>query len=450
MSTQGACVFAGAGTAYKLKKAVRLSFLDFTALDDRRRFLLRELALNSASAPGLYRDVVAITRQDDGLALDGDGPAVDWVLRMAPIPAGDFLMARVAGGLPDTLLDALGDMVAADHARRQPVPDDDPGHPGRNARANARAALDAGLPPHRVAEWLLAAEQALDTIEPLMRRRAAHGFRRRAHGDLHLGNICIWQDRPVPFDALEFDEAMATIDLAYDLAFLLMDLDIRAGRAAANRVMNRYVARTGDVEMVRLLPPFLSRRAMVRAHVSGDLAYLDAAIAYLRPSPGGVVAIGGLPGAGKSTVARALAPGFGAAPGALILRSDEIRKRLHGAAPEQRLGPAGYTADATAAVNAALLDGVALAAAHGVIADATFLSPALRQALDGPGVTGIWLDAPPEELERRVAARTGDASDADVAVLHRAMQRDPGPITWHRVPADAQATRRCRALLGLA
>ena len=448
--TQISAVFIGEDTVFKLKKAVRLNFLDFTALDARRHFLERELVLNAAAAPGLYRDVVPITRGAAGLEVAGEGTPVDWVLRMAPIPKRDFLTERLKHGLPDDLLDALGDMVAADHARRRPAPDHDPSHPGRNAQGNAAAAREAGLPPDRVAEWLRGAEQRLEAVSSLLAARAKAGKVRRAHGDLHLGNICFWAGEPVPFDAMEFDEGMATIDLAYDLAFLLMDLDRRAGRPAANRVLNRYVARTGDAALVQLLPPFLSRRAMVRAHVEGDTGYLDAALDYLNPAPGQVVAIGGLPGTGKSTLARALAPGVGAAPGALILRSDEIRKRLYGVAPEQRLGRDAYSDAANAQVDAALLAQLQDAAGHGVILDASFLSPELRKSVAGAGrpFTGIWLEAPMAELERRVRARSGDASDATDAVLHRLAAKDPGPIEWHRVPADDQAVARCRGLLG--
>ena len=449
--TQISAVFIGTDTVWKLKRAVRLSFLDFTTLDARKHFLERELALNAPAAPGLYRDVVPITRDPGGLALGGKGEVVDWVLRMARIPLGDFLLDRVEAGLDAALLDGLGDMVAADHARRPPDHDHDPRHPGENARGNAKAAIAAGLPHGRVAAWLLAAEQALDAATPLMRQRADAGLVRRTHGDLHLGNICIWHGAPVPFDALEFDEDMATIDLAYDLAFLLMDLDRRAGRAVANRVLNRYVARTGDAALVRLLPAFLSRRAMVRAHVTGDLAYLDAALAYLRPAPGRVVAIGGLPGTGKSTLARALAPGLGGAPGAVIVRSDEIRKRLHDVAPEQRLGREAYTAEANARVDAALLDAVRAAGPARRDRGCDVLSPALRDAVAGCGApfTGIWLEAPIEELERRVAGRTGDASDATGAVLHRLAAMDPGPVGWHRVAADEGAVMQCRELLAI-
>ena len=191
--------------------------------------------------------------------MGGAGPVVDWVLRMAPVPAGDFLDVDPAR-FDAVLLDALGDMVAANHAAQPAAALPDPVAAMRgNVEGNARAALGAGLPADRVAAWREAALAALDRHAPLIVERAAAGKVRRVHGDLHLGNICLWRGAPVPFDAIEFDETMGTIDLGYDLAFLLMDLDHRVGRAAANRVLNRYVARTGDAALVRLLPPFLSR-----------------------------------------------------------------------------------------------------------------------------------------------------------------------------------------------
>ena len=150
----------------------------------------------------------------------------------------------------------------------------------------------------------------------------------------------------MPIDALEFSEDMATIDIGYDLAFLLMDLEFRAGRATANAVLNRYMARSGDLEQLGLYPVFLSLRAMIRFHVeatqhhAGALTYLQAALAYLSPPAAPVVAIGrAAEGTGKSTLARLLAPDLGPAPGALVVRSDEVRKRLYGAAPEQEIAP---------------------------------------------------------------------------------------------------------------
>jgi aminoglycoside phosphotransferase family enzyme/predicted kinase len=458
-------VFVGADTAWKLRKPVRLSFLDFSTLAAREHFSRREFALNAPHAPGLYRDVVAVTRAPDGrFALDGEGEVMDWVVRMAPVPAADFL-DRVAarGGLTPPLLDALGDAVAAMHAALPSVA----GFAAAAAMArviagNARAAEEAGLAPASAGAWREAAEARHAALAPWLGERARTGFVRRAHGDLHLGNLCLWQGRPVPFDALEFDEDLATIDLGYDLAFLLMDLEARADRTAANRVLNRYVARTGDVALVRGLPLWLSCRAMVRAHVLARLGraeaerYLRFARAVLDPPPPCLVAIGGLQGTGKTTLARALAAALGAAPGALILRTDEIRKRLAGRAPEERLPAAAYSRAASDVVYAALEAAAAavLDGGHAAIADAVFLAPAERARIEaiaahaGAPFRGLWLEAPLAVLEARLAARQGDASDADLAVLRQTAARDPGPIAWNRVDAsDPARVERARGLI---
>jgi aminoglycoside phosphotransferase family enzyme/predicted kinase len=447
--THISAVFVGPDTVWKLKKAIRMPFLDFSTLDARAHFLRRELAVNKPAAPGIYRDVVAVSRRSDGsLELGGENP-VDWVLRMAPVPQGDFLDVIASdGSLTPTLLDDLGDCVAAYHARLAPVPGiDSAGGFLRITEGNLRSALAAGLPTAEVENWHRRMSAAIDANRAWLTERSAAGHVRRCHGDLHLGNLCLWEGKPVAFDALEFDEALATIDVGYDLAFLLMDLDQRVGRDAANRVMNRYIARTGNIAL-RGFPIFLSQRAMIRAHVLAAMnqdgaAYLAAAKHYLDPVPPVVIAIGGLQGTGKSTLARALAPELGRAPGALVLRSDEIRKRLHHAEPDARLGPEGYSEAANIATNAAVIEQARIAAmsGHAVIVDATFLAPAMRQdvatAVRQAGVPflGVWLQAPLTVLEARVAARQGDASDATVAVLHRSAKIDPGAGDWLAVDA---------------
>ncbi|MBV8092376.1 MAG: AAA family ATPase [Acetobacteraceae bacterium] len=438
-------IFIGVNTVFKLKRSVRLPYLDFTNPDTRRRMAMRELELNAPAASGLYLDVQPIVRRDDGgLALGGEGSPIDWVIRMARVPEADlFDQLAAEARLTPGLLDQLADAVAAYHTQRTPAHLDHPvGAMRRAILGNARSAEETEIPRDLIREWQDSALHHLERLSAWIERRASLGFIRRAHGDLHLGNICLWRGKPTLFDALEFDEELATIDLGYDLAFLLMDLEQQVSRPAANRVMNRYIAVTGDVGLTRGLPLFLSVRSFVRGHIAATRknpewhGYAQAARAYLRPAPPVLVAVGGLPGTGKSTLARALAPELGAAPGAVVLRSDEVRKRLSGTQPECKLPQEAYSESVSRAVVAELIRQAAEAAtgAHAVIADATFLDPADRKAIassaNGAPFIGLWLDAPLRVLEQRVAARQGDASDATIAVLQAMAARAARQPDW--------------------
>ena len=469
IETHVSAIYRAETVVWKMKKAVRFDFLDQSRLDQRRRFLMRELALNSWAAPGLYHAVLPITRDENGALQIGGAPdaALEWVIEMERVPEADFFVRIAADGrLDPALLDRVADMVAAYHAGLPSVDLDLEQSLLNVVAGDERAGVAAGLPPAKVAECGKAMRGALALRTAWLARRAESGFVRRAHGDLHLANLCMWRGEPVPFDALEFSESLATIDLGHDLAFLLMDLDRRVSRAAANRVFSRYLARTGDYTSLRGLALFLSMRAMVRAHVRASqgiadaVDYFAAATNYLHPDRMIVVAVGGLPGTGKSTLARTLAPELGAAPGALVLRSDEIRKRLCQAAPEQRLRPAAYDPEMDQWVHNEMMEGVrqSIFARHAVIVDATFIEPAYRAALAelaasfGAPFVGLWLRAPMETLEQRIAARRNDASDATVTLLRRIAALDPGVRLWHDIDAsDAMgAAAQARAILGMA
>jgi predicted kinase len=384
---------------------------------------------------------------------------------MAPIPAGDFLDAVAArGALTPELLDGLGDLLFALHQAAPRVTGlDAPAAMAEVLSGNLRAARAAGLPEAAIAPLAAQFQAAFVRSGPLLAARAAEGRIRRCHGDLHLGNLCLWQGKPTPFDALEFDEALARIDTGYDLAFLLMDLDQQAGRAAANRVLNRYLARSGDYGVLGPLPLWLALRALVRAHVQAargrdGVALLRAAAAYLAPASPRLIAVGGLQGTGKSTLARGLAPALGPAPGALLLRSDELRKRRFGLVPEAPLPPEAYAEAVSTATHEELfmITEAALRQGHAVALDAMFLD--LRHRLKAAEIAarvgvpfqGFWLEAPIEILKSRILARRGDASDATIAVLERAAQADPGPIDWRRLDAAGDALAAARKALGVA
>lgn len=485
IDTHCAAVFLAGERALKLKRAVRFPYLDFSTLAQRERFCRAELAINRRTAPALYLGLRRLTREADGrLAFDGEGETVDWVLEMRRFDQ-EALFDRMAeaGRLTPALMRDLADAIRRSHDAAEPMPGFG-GHEGfahvlaGNLAELDRAADDGILDRPKVEAVTKESEAALARLGALLDRRREAGLVRRCHGDLHLRNICLLDGRPTLFDAVEFSEELAAIDPLYDLAFLLMDLEHRDLRPLANLVLNRYLDRGGEAEVLAALPLFMATRAAIRAHVSATAArmqpddaeaaairaearlYLDLASRLLRPVPPRLIAIGGLSGTGKSTLAYRLAPALGAAPGARVLRSDMIRKRIMGVEPETRLPPEGYRAEVTARVYEAIRTEAeaALAAGAAVVADAVFGRPEERAAIEataeaaGLPFDGLWLEAPPRVLEARVESRYADASDADAAVVRRQFERPTGTIAWQRIDAGGEARRTeaaARKALGL-
>ena len=473
IDTHGAAIFLAGSLAYKLKRAVKLAYLDFSTAEKRKAVCEREFALNRPHAPKLYRGVVAVTRGDDGAPrLGGAGEPIDWLIEMERF-ADDQLFDRlaVAGRLDGALIEKLAEAVERFHAAAPVF--DQPQWPaslgpivGNVVRALSgidQAAKGGG----GMQGCLTALQDRLRGHRDLLTERRDAGLVRRCHGDLHLKNIVLIDGTPCLFDALEFDEDLARIDVLYDLAFLLMDLWHRGLKAEAHALLNHYFSRdAADVEWrgLALLPFFLSLRAAIRAMVGldglplaegGKCAALAAEIrdyarlaeALLSPAPPMLIAIGGLSGTGKSTLARAIAPDIGPAPGAIVLRSDVQRKLMHGAGPADHLGAEAYAPEARNAVYSRLLDKAAaiLQTGHCVILDAVFREPrqrerpkALAERLGIPFL-GLWLEAPQERMLARVAARRGDASDADAGVVLQQLKSTVPPTDWHKVDASGTA-----------
>jgi aminoglycoside phosphotransferase family enzyme/predicted kinase len=457
IETSIARVFLFKDRALKLKKPVDFGFLDFTTPERRRWAMERELAFNAETAPDLYRRVAPITRgADGGLVLGGDGEPVDWVLEMRRF-ADDALLAGRPEASDGAFLEGLGREIARFHAQAQRGPDG-AGRDGIDyvlaSNADLLGRKAGALGSSALARLEEASRAEFARLEPMLAARGVQGFVRRCHGDLHLGNIMVEHGRPVLFDCVEFNDTLSRIDVLYDLGFLLMDLDFAGRRPAANRALNgwldeaaRGLPAEGFWPGLAALPLFQSVRAAVRAHVTvnqGEVElarrYVDAALAHLSPPAPKLVAVGGYSGSGKTTAARDLAPDLGPAPGAVVLRSDEVRKRLWGVGPLDRLPPESYAPGQSERVygemNAAARQ--ALAAGRAVVLDAAFLRPEERGAAEalarqaGVDFEGLWLEAPPAVLRARVAARIGDASDADVAVLDRQLAIDVGEVRWRR------------------
>jgi aminoglycoside phosphotransferase family enzyme/predicted kinase len=446
-------VFLIGDHAFKLKKAVDFGYLDFSTRGARASAIGRELDLNRRTAPDIYQAVGWVTCEDGRLALDGSGERLEAVLKMRR-----FDPEAVLSHQPAVVQGDFAETLGRDIARFHQGAD---AHPGGSRQLNYviqsnaehLRELAADLGPDAVEALIGATRATFERLTPLLDARGAAGQTRACHGDLHLGNILAEGGRAVLFDCIEFNDRLSRIDVLYDLAFLLMDLTHRGQAGGANRVMNGYMdeaARTfgeAPLEGLAALPLFLSIRATVRTHVSAHMglmdearAYLAAAQRHLEPAPASLTAVGGLSGSGKSTFARKLAPTLGSAPGLVVLRSDEIRKRMWDRAPTDRLPPEAYAPGQSERVYGRMMREakLALAAGRGVILDAVFLKADERMAAEdlakaaGVAFDGVWLETPPQVMAARIEARAGDASDADRRVLDEQLQRDPGEIGWRR------------------
>ncbi|MDR3507304.1 MAG: AAA family ATPase [Caulobacteraceae bacterium] len=463
-------LFLGRDRVFKLLRSRRHPFADMSSIEARRQACEAELAVNAIMAGDLYERVSPVIRDADGAIriqgeVSGEGEILDWVVIMHRFADG-ALVEEIAedGGLTPDLVTQIADVVASFHGALPPEALG--GHAAdyeriiqglRRTEAQGAAALGLEADSEALFGGL---ERELTRAAPLIEVRRKAGWVRRGHGDLHLRNICLFKGKVTPFDALEFDPALATADVIYDMAFLFMDLRARGLNAYANLAMNRYWdASRQPEEALALLPLFTALRAAVRMAVAVEAGSLEEAARYralglelLKRAPGRLVAVGGLSGTGKSTLAQALAPDLPGPCGGRLLRSDVIRKALAGVEATTRLGGAAYEPASRASIyrELALKAREALGAGASVIADGTFREGHARDSIEGAAAghpfTGLWLRALIDTRLARVSGRRNDASDATVQVA--LAQSEPGNLgaVWQVIDADPPAAVLAEAL----
>lgn len=467
IETHISAVFLVGERAYKLKRAVKLPYADFSTPAIRLAACEKEFALNRATSPDIYLGVRRITRDGAGLALDGSGDLVDAVVEMVRFEQEDILdNVALRGELTPEIMSALAREIAGAHRRATALQE--------HGASNIERVLDINLAGFRQSRVFSDAEiECIDRTfrvdlqkrALILEKRAARGCIKRCHGDLHLRNICLFDGRPQLFDCIDFNDQLATVDVLYDLAFLAMDLWHRGLHELSNLVVNHYLDSCDEEDGYACLPFFLALRAAVRAHVlatqSEDAhvgngadkrlearSYYDLALSVLEPQQARLIAIGGFSGSGKSTVAGKIAPLVGGAPGARLIESDRTRKAMFGVAPQTRLPESAYRPEVSGKVYdemthralALLKDGCP------VVTDAVFDLPRRREAMENAAgeasvrFDGLWLQADPDVLKHRINMRRNAASDATTRVLDMQLSHDVSNLTWEKVPTSGSLT----------
>jgi aminoglycoside phosphotransferase family enzyme/predicted kinase len=444
---------------YKVKKPVDLGFLDFTTLDKRRIACLEEVRLNRRLAGDVYLGMVPIVRTPDGICVEGEGEPIEWAVKMRRLPDEASLLALLdRGKLTDVLLASLAERIAKFHAAADRQTDGGFETIAANARQNfeqTAAHVGTTVSPAVFAAVRERTESCLGRLRPLMEARARRGVP-DGHGDLRLEHVYSFPGVTAPndiivIDCVEFNERFRRGDPVGDMAFLVMELYFRGRADLAEAFAGAYFRAAADDEGRDLLPFYVAYRSVVRAKVRGielgereiDAARRASSLVKARAhfllalgalAPGSarpaLVLVGGLPGTGKSTVARSLAEQAGFE----VIRSDVVRKELAGlqaGVPAADAWHGGiYTREWTERTYQACLDRAEAALLDGkrVIVDATFAEEALRarfmgaaRALSVPAV-GFVCQASAESVRERLARRRGDASDADFAIYERAKE----------------------------
>ena len=448
IQTHASLVFLTGDYVYKIKKSVNFGFLDYSTLDKRKHFIEEELRLNQKIVPELYLEVVTIRSNDRKLIIDGSGDIVEYALKIRQFPQENlFSNLLKAGKLDENRFVELGKIVAQFHFSAKSS--------DRISSFGTVDKIQAAFNENyqqsqkyigtvQTQEQFAATKDYTDVFfsekqDLFQTRRDRHKIK-ECHGDLHLKNICLWQNKIQLFDRIEFNESFRFVDTMYDVAFAVMDLEARGKPELKNAFLNSYLEYSGDWSGLLVLPLYLSRQAYVRAKVNSFLLddpqisetekekakkaatdYYRQAYRYTQIKSGSLILMSGLSGSGKSTVAKNIAR----SKDAIQIRSDAVRKHLAGIALDESGTDSVYTPEMTQKTYNRLLElGISLAEeGYTVILDAKYDRLGLRQpvisqaqSLNIP-LNIIYCTAPEAVLRERLNQRQNDISDANADLI---------------------------------
>jgi uncharacterized protein len=448
IQTHASSVLLTGTYVYKLKKSVDFGFLDFSSLAKRQHFLNEELRMNRDIAPDIYLEVIAIAKTKDKFVLGGTGEPVEYVLKMNQFPQEALLLKMFEEGkLTEEHIEELGKVVA--HFHTQTITNEYIRSFGEIEKI--KSAIDENYDQTEKYIGIAQTQQQYDETrkftdtflidkKALFKQRQEQEKIRECHGDLHFKNICFWHNKIQLFDRIEFNESFRFVDVMYDVAFTVMDLDARGRKDLSNLFLNTYIEQTGDWEGLQVLSLYLSRQAYVRAKVNSLLLddraiseedkqnaiktateYYRLAWKYTKTSQGQLILMSGLSGSGKSTVARQLAKHINA----IHIRSDAVRKHLAGILIDDRGSEELYTPQMNRKTYNCLLQIGKMLTSQGfsVILDAKYERQNLRKPAIAYAQSNniplqiMYCTAPIEVLRDRVEKRTNDISDATVDLL---------------------------------
>ncbi len=477
-------VFIAGDYAYKLKSAVKYPYLDYSTKKKRRMACAREITINKETVPNFYVGVESVVRTKDGsLSLGGKGEELDSLLVMKRFEKNNLFNKLAEDGKldRDSMYD-LAETVSNYYDHSGAVTDRFGSGTLCGILVENDAILHRFIPRVFDVEDVTALSEAsfryFDKVSSLLEERRKKGRVRRGHGDLNFNNISMVDGKPILMNAIEFNDNLVFVDILYDLAFLLMDMESLGLKRLVSIMFNHYMDYAKDLGGLPVLPLFMATRAAIKAHINAQMwqmqknpadaaelrnnarKFLKLALSYLEPKKPILVATSGFSGSGKSRMSREVAPYLGEAPGAVILRTDVLRKRIKGVLPNVKLSSDSYTEELDKQTYDLLFEETkkALKAGYTVIADGIFAREKDRNGIEqvakdaGVPFYGFLMEAPLEVMAERVETRKRNPSDATVKVLEQQIKKDVGSITWNRIDTSGERSEtinKVRKILGV-